>query len=484
MDDKRYVLELPLKTTPYQEPILSKRFSIERKLYNILLSTITKRVSEMKKTKRYREAMNDRIDGKLTKAAKATLKDLYKEYRLSKTEFEKDLKKHRQFYKKHIDSQAGQKIASRVWDAFEKVEFGDGEEMHYKKRNALKTIQGKSNTTGIQFKNGFIEWNGLHLPVVIDTDYERDSFRNNEIAYCMIKRRFFKNKIRYYAKIVFKGEPPLKYNKHTGEIKEKLGKGKVGLDIGTSTIAISSNKEANIKELATSAQGYAKQIRRLQRAMDRSRRATNPNNFNEDGTVKKGVKKWHQSNRYKRLSQECRYLQSKIANIREYEHHLLKNYILSLGDEFYVEMMTFEQLKQREKETKITKSGRFKKKKRFGKTIGDRAPAKLLTLLDNTLKLQDKKLIKINTYEARASQFNHFDETCTKKKLSQRWNNFNGTIIQRDLYSAFLIQHINDDLSSFDVEQCRKDFMSFKEKHDHAIAVLVDTKQLSKLRVL
>jgi len=43
-----------------------------------------------------------------------------------------------------------------------------------------------------------------------------------------------------------------------------------------------------------------KEIRREQRAQDRSLRATNPFNNNVDGTVKKGSKKWHKSNRYKK----------------------------------------------------------------------------------------------------------------------------------------------------------------------------------------
>ena len=45
-----------------------------------------------------------------------------------------------------------------------------------------------------------------------------------------------------------------------------------------------------------------------------------------------------------------------------------------------------------------------------------------------------EELIEINTFEAKASQFNHFDKTYTKKSLSQRWNDFNGRKVQRDMY--------------------------------------------------
>jgi hypothetical protein len=42
-----------------------------------------------------------------------------------------------------------------------------------------------------------------------------------------------------------------------------------------------------------------KQTRRIQRAMDRSRRATNPERFNEDGTWKKGARARNRSTRYR-----------------------------------------------------------------------------------------------------------------------------------------------------------------------------------------
>lgn len=38
--------------------------------------------------------------------------------------------------------------------------------------------------------------------------------------------------------------------------------------------------------------------------MDRSRRATNSQNYNEDGTIKKGRKTWRYSNHYKKLKEK------------------------------------------------------------------------------------------------------------------------------------------------------------------------------------
>ena len=54
-----------------------------------------------------------------------------------------------------------------------------------------------------------------------------------------------------------------------------------------STPAVSSESDVKILELADKVQNIENQKRLLLRKMDRSKRATNPNNFNEDGTIKK-----------------------------------------------------------------------------------------------------------------------------------------------------------------------------------------------------
>lgn len=107
----------------------------------------------------------------------------------------------------------------------------------------------------------------------------------------------------------------------------------------------------------------------------------------------------------------------------------------------------------------------------------------LLTIIDRKLEHYGEKLIEINTFEARASQFNHFDGTYTKKTLSQRWNDFNGIRIQRDMYSAFLIMNISDDLKSFDIDKCNERFENFYRLHNLEVDRLADNKNLSSIGI-
>ena len=220
--------------------------------------------------------------------------------------------------------------------------------------------------------------------------------------------------------------------------------------------------------------------------MDRFRRATNPNNYKEDRTIKKqGNKKvaWIKSNHYMKYQNKLKELYRKQADIRKYQHECLANYMISLDHKVYVEKMNFAGLQKRAKNTEKNDKGKFKKKKRFGKSLANKAPSMLLTIIDRKLGYYGEKLIEINTSEAKASQFHHFDRTYTKKTLSQRWNDFHGIRIQRDLYSAFLIMNISDDLKNFNIDKCNERFENFYRLHNIEVGRLTGKKNLSSIAI-
>lgn len=485
-----FVVEFPLKVQPFQADILNKRFEIARIIYNSLLNITQKRYKEMVKTKKYRNAIAVLQDKSKTKddkkIAKEILKSIRMEFRFSDYSFQADVKQFQKVFKKNIDSMSAQKIASRLWKSYEKYLFGNGKKLHYKKFASVTSIEGKSNTTGIRFCDNNVIWNGLNIPVMINpkSQYENEAL-TYPISYNRIIRKMIKGKYKYYVQIVFKGTPPAKRNKD-GSFKKCLGTGDVGLDIGTSTIAISSNTDVKIIELADKVQSIENERLKLQRKLDRSRRATNPNNYNADGTIKKqGSKKieWKRSKKYIKTVKKLKELYRKQTSVRKYQHECLANYIISLGDKVYVEKMNFSALQRRAKKTEIKKNGKPKRKKRFGKSIANRAPAMLLSIIDHKLQYFNKNLVKINTQKARASQFNHKEDSYKKKKLSQRWNNFNGVKVQRDMYSAFLIMNINPDLETFNMQKCNDRFDNFLKLHDMEVCNLKGKKNLKSIAI-
>lgn len=483
-----FVVEFPLKTEKYQEDILNKRFEIGRQIYNSLVNVTQKRYKEMIKTKKYRELMSSLTgDKKTDKEIRKQINDIHKQYDMSEYSFHKDVKMMQKHFKDNIDSFTAQKIATALWKSYEKFLYGNGKKVYYKKYGTLDSLEGKSNGSGIRFKDDMIFWNGLEIPVIIDyNNYYEYQAMQCKICYNRIVRKFIKNKYKYYVQIVFKGNPSVKVDNETGEIKHRIGDGDVGLDIGTRTIAIASQSDVKILELVDRIQNIENQKRRILRKMDRSKRSTNPDNYNEDGTIKKqGNKKviWNKSNHYIKYQNELRELYRKQAAIRKYQHECLANYIISLGNKVYVEKMNFAGLQRRVKKTEKNDKGKFKRKKRFGKSLANKAPSMLLTIINRKLGYYGEQLIKIDTSEAKASQFNHFDGTYTKKSLSQRWNNFDGVKIQRDLYSAFLIMNIADDLKSFDIDKCNDRFENFYRLHNLEVDRLTGKNNLSSIAI-
>lgn len=274
-------------------------------------------------------------------------------------------------------------------------------------------------------------------------------------------RKEIKGKYKYYIQITIDGVPMLKHSVGTDE---------VGIDIGVSTIAIVSDNKVIFDRLAYGLDNIDREKRLLQRKLDRSRRSNNEHKYNSDGTIKKNKSKWIFSNNYKKIRARLKELQRKLREKKRLSHNKLANKILELGIKVKVEDMNYQGLQKRSKKTEISeKTGRYKKKKRYGKSLLNYAPAMLLTILDNKLKYYGEELIKIDTIKVKASQYNHIEDNYKKKKLSERWNIIGEDKVQRDLYSAFIIKNVKDDLKSIDRDKMIIEYSKFLELHNKEI---------------
>lgn len=463
-----FVLTLDLKTEKWQEDVLDKRFNIGRQMYNACLGELFKRHNAMIQSKEYRKVVNMSKG----KDGNKEFNKLNKKYGLTEYSLHKYAQPMQHHFKKNIDSFTAQKIATRTFNTFKKYMFHEAKRVHFKKYDELNSLEGKSNKTGIRFIDNKLVWNKLSVSAVIKpNDIYAQMALENRIKYCRIVRKSIRGKYKFYIQLVLEGVPPLKVNKETGEVKNSISNSNVGLDIGTQTIAICSNKDVKLLELAPEVNNVEKQKRILNRKLDRQRRANNPNKYNADGTIKKGNKdKWAKSNRYIKTQNELKELQRKQSVIRKQSHEKLANYILSLGNIVKVETMNYKGLQARARETTVNeKTGRYNKKKRFGKSLANKAPSMFLTILDNKLKWHGEQLLKVDTWKVKASQYNHIDDEYVKKELSERWNYFNNYKIQRDLYSAFLIMNVKGNLKEIDRDLCFKTFDNFKILHDKEI---------------
>ena len=214
--------------------------------------------------------------------------------------------------------------------------------------------------------------------------------------------------------------------------------------------------------------------------MDRSRRATNPQNYNVDGTVKKGRKSWRYSNHYKKLKAK----HSELCRINAVNRQLAinedANHLRSLGDTFVTEPKNASKLMKRVKETTKDDKGKFNKKKRFGKSIKNRCPSGFQTAIKKKFKVTGGTYVEVpNNY--RASQYDHTVNDFIKKKLSDRLYKLqNGTEVQRDWYSSFLLYCYDFETQNIDQDKCMKEFEKYYNKEKALIAWI----KANKIRIL
>ena len=90
--------------------------------------------------------------------------------------------------------------------------------------------------------------------------------------------------------------------------------------------------------------------------MDRSKRSTNPNNFNEDGMIKKGAKlEWKYSKKYIKAKNKLKDTYRKQKDIREQDHNVMANGIVKNCNVVYVEEMNFKALQKQAKKQLLMK---------------------------------------------------------------------------------------------------------------------------------
>lgn len=480
-------LTLPLIVERWQADRLEKRFELARQIYNSMLSDELKRlryVEHLPEYKKISARMTEiyREGNKQSKEYKQLFqkrKKMLEDNEFSKFAFTTHMKKYYKWCRSNISSMVAQAISENVWRAFEKYFYSNGKRLHFKKIGSVTTVAGKGGASGpreIRFKDGYVLWNGLRLKVKLDESnvYEQQMLEHR-IRFCRILKKPDRRKNHYYVQFVLEGRPEIKIRPDTGEALHPVGVGRVGIDIGPQTIAYAAECGAGLRELAEGVGNIEREKRLLQRKLDRSRRATNPNNYNADGTIRRGVKLTkNKSNRYLAVQRELAYVYQRQAAMRKQNHIALANELLALGDTFFVEDMPWKGLAKKAKKTEISpKTGKYKRKKRFGKSLGNKAPATLIMILDNKLKSLGLDGVQKIPTTARASQYNHITQTYTQKTLSQRWNTMeDGTKIQRDLYSAFLLQHINEDNKTFNQQTLEEDYPAFQRYHDRVIVQL------------
>lgn len=454
-----FVYSLKLQTTKSQAKDLERRFKMVNDIYYATLKEILKRDAKRKRDPRYKQAY------KLPKGKErnSILNDLRKEYDVyAKYSFGKFANNYRNArnYSTFIPSDCASNLGQRAWLAYQNSFFSDTKaSIKFDKR--IQSFEGSKNT-GLSFRNRTVilgtKQNQLVMkPKFRNTQYEKEVF-NNQLKFCRLYRKFENCKINYYVHLVFDGKPPVRFSHHI--------KGKVGIDIGVSTVAIASESLVLIRDLHKPTKEQLDQIAEYDKRLFRLRKLLNPNNFNKTGGYKAGCRSWVTSNKYEKLKIQACELSRKLSARRKLAHRTLANQILQLGDKFVAEEMNF---------SKLSRKCSIGNKLSFSKSISRAAPGDLIQCIKYKADYLNKTFIAANTYLIKASQLDHSTGRYTRSALSERSKMIDGNHVQRDLYSAFLLSHVNDAGNKVDLSMCNERFETFMKLHNNEMKTISST---------
>ena len=448
-----FILELPLRVEAAQQRSLLARLEIARQVYNACLGESLRRLKLKRESQAYRAALK-LPKGAKRQAAFARINETFgfQEYALHA--YAALITK--SWMAEHLDSQLVQTLATRAFQAVQQYAFGKRGKPRFKGFGQFDTIEGKSNQTGIRWRDGQVKWFGLELSALLD---ERDKVIQHglqqPVKYVRLVRRKLKGKVYFYVQLVLEGKP---YQKEANTI----GIGMIGLDLGPSTLALVGQNVALLTPFCAELDPQTTTIRRLQRKLDRQRRANNPDNYETNGTIKAGKLTWTSSNRMQQTREQLAELHRQLAAQRKSLHGQLVNQILRLGNVIQLEQIAYRAWQ-----------------KHYGRSVGRRAPGLFVSLLKRKAASAGASIVELPTRQLKLSQTCHGCGKVQKKPLSQRWHQCEcGVVAQRDLYSAFLAMHVEN--NRLNVDDARVAWSGVETLLRTALSGLERAKQLAR----
>ena len=169
-----------------------------------------------------------------------------------------------------------------------------------------------------------------------------DPTKPRKVKYCRIVREMRKGKERFLLQLVAEGTSPLKHAYAGKDLRMAIDPG-----LGSLTYATEDGTIAKV-QIAPSADTDHRAVRKLQRAMERSRQATNPDNYETVEVVRHGKKhkslkvksgrlQWRFSKRYESLRAELAEIFRLSAATRKREHGEVCNWLLGHAGHIIVE---------------------------------------------------------------------------------------------------------------------------------------------------
>ena len=484
-----------------------------RKITNESCRTINGRIDQLFRRKRFRNARKEYALAKKANdrerliAARNTLVTMQTDFGVTKEACVAVVNERNKKY--GLSSVVILSRAEDIWGAVETVLFGDGKYLHFKKRRNLPALRGKQYNKEIILKrdkigNLHVFYQGDEIPIRAET---LDEFQTAELekiseflespstheasavylwnngngrmtdtfrpCFVALAPKMVRGKSRLYIQIIVEGRA-LPKARHRNKPLAK--EGTCGLDIGPQSAAWTTDSECgliNLGERGPSIDKMEKKLARLLRKLDRRRRAANPDNYYEDGRIKprRERKPWVKTNNYRRTLRQIRSLYWRLARNHEYANNETANHLRRLAKHVVTEPPNFKSLQKKTKKpkdgsVKLDKNGRPARRKRHGLSLWRRCPGYFQARVKYKFESTGGTYTEVPKYDYRASQYDHTNGEYIKKGRNVRiYKLSDGTKVQRDLYSSFLLYMYDAATQNVDKADCRESFVRIYPMH-------------------
>ena len=441
-----FITELTLKVDSKIEKQLNAKFQAGRQLYNACLNEALIRMELVRNSESYNQAkkLNREKDKKqrkeLFKAARERAR--FSDYEIQS--FATLTANSSKWIAKNVDSNTQQKLATRALLAVERILFEMAKQVRFKVTTRFKSVEGKSNKQGLRWLKNQVIWCGLKVKPIIDWNNPVIAHGlNSPVKYCRILWRNINGKKRWFVQLINEGLP---YQKPQNYVTEGI----VGLDVNISNVAFVADNKAGLLPFADKVPTFEREIKALQRKMQRSQRMHNPDNFEPDfdkkvgnkiirkkGKVKKGKRQWIKTRNYRRIQAKKAELERRKTAYAKSQNRRLVNEILRHGNQIKTEKVSIKGWQ-----------------KRYGKAISAKSPGYFQSELKRKAENAGGYFLTFSTQTTALSQ-THLDGTRIKKRLSERVHRDITGIkpMHRDLFSAYLARCVyNNKLSLWDAQ--------------------------------
>lgn len=458
-----HVIKRPLLVNPREASIIDQQLYYTGMLRNASIRDLRERVRKMREAPEWYTARSLPVGKK-----QVVYRRMIKKYELTRFDTNQHVLKHWRDSKwmgDRLGSRIGQALAGELHQNIMEWVYGRAEKPRTNHPGARNTVWNNDDKSGLLYRDKKIQWSfntkckNLSIPI----DYTgwsnkrytwlQGKINQGKLARAGITREEVRGQTRYFALLCVKSKP---YRNQ--DYLDTISMSVQGLDLGPSQVALVNEQEGMIIPLITEeglnlARKQAKHERRVKRALDRSRRAMNPEAFDKDGTSKRGVSQSKKSNRGNHKEQSLKTIQRKNKIHRKQEQHALVHQIMMTGARVAAEDLNYQSWQ----------AGGLG----LGKHMGLTAPGQFMSILEDECDLVGGGLYEINPWVYALSQY-CLCGSKVKKDLSVRVHDCPECgfgPVDRDLFSAFLVREIRvNDLTIKDLSNGVLDKTGFRKR--------------------